>query len=256
MSPTDPKPHYRFFQPESSTDEASLILCADRKDIEFELMYFDFTCMAATARHILSFGKANWHDRFPIVWKTKEEFECPFGVMPVLNIKSEQGIAMVAETIVIDFFLAKKFDLLGANEYEEQVIKSFYSSIHYLRERCLMRMTWTYADKRQEAFESFVTKLVPWWIRVHEQHLENNGSNGHFFGEKITLADIHMVSVLDHFTEIPRGDEIVALFMASPLITKVWDTVIKNPEISAWRSSDGFRKVHKGGKRTYSVTAF
>lgn len=95
---------------------------------------------------------------------------------------------MLAESFVIDLYLAEKFDLLGSNRYEAETIKAFYSSIHYLRERCLMRMTWTFADKRKEAFERFTTKMVPWWIKVHEQHLERNGGNGHFFGDKVMLA--------------------------------------------------------------------
>ena len=95
---------------------------------------------------------------------------------------------MLAESVVIDMYLAEKFNLLGSNRYEAETIKAFYSSIHYLRERCLMRMTWTFADKRQEAFGRFTTQMVPWWIKVHEQHLERNGGNGHYFGDKVILV--------------------------------------------------------------------
>jgi len=84
-------------------------------------------------------------------------------------------------------FLAKKFGLLGSNEYEEQTIKAFYSSIHYLRERSLMKMTWTFPDKRKEAFETWTTRNFPHWIELHEQHLKRNGGNGHFFGDKVPM---------------------------------------------------------------------
>ncbi|KAG0253879.1 Glutathione S-transferase S1 [Mortierella polycephala] len=247
---------YRSFHADISTEKSSRILAADPRSVEYELMYFDITCVGASPRYMLSYGKANWHDKFPKTWDDKESHDCPFGVMPVLHVKSEDGQAMVAESVVIDMYLAKKFNLLGSNEYEELTIKAFYSSVHYLRERSLMRVTWTQADKRKEGFEAFMTKMVPWWIKVHEQHLERNGSNGHFFGDKLSLADIHLVSTLDHFAELPRGDKIVALFKASPLLWKVRETVLENPEIAAWRASEGYNKVVEGGKKFYSFCTF
>ncbi|CAO3574795.1 unnamed protein product [Mortierella alpina] len=247
---------YRFFHTEVSTEETSRILEADPKSVEYDLLYFDITCIAATPRYILSYGKAKWNDRFPKEWDEKEVYDCPFGVMPVLHVKSEQGMAMLAESFVIDLYLAEKFNLLGSNRYEAETIKAFYSSIHYLRERCLMRMTWTFEDKRKEAFEGFTLRMVPRWIQVHEQHLERNGGNGHYFGNKISLADIHLVSVLDHFAELPRGDEIVAIFRASPLIWKVRETVLANAEVGSWRESEGFKRLVEGGKRFYSESAF
>ncbi|KAG0208590.1 Glutathione S-transferase S1 [Mortierella sp. GBA30] len=239
-----------------STEEASRILESDPKSVEYELLYFEISCLGATARNILSYGKCKWQDRFPKEWNEQEEFDCPFGVMPVLIVKSEEGEAVLAESIVVDMYLGEKLKLLGSNKYEEQTIKAFYSSIHYLRERSLMRTTWTDADKRKAAFETFTTKMVPWWIKVHEQHLERNGGNGHYIGDKLTLADIHLVGVLDHFAELPRGEEIIALFKASPLIWNVREAVLKNPEIAAWRESDRCKEIVEGGKKMYIVTAF
>ncbi|ORZ28917.1 hypothetical protein BCR41DRAFT_391332 [Lobosporangium transversale] len=53
--------------------------------------------------------------------------------MPVLNIIAPDGKEnFIAESIVIDHYLAKKFGLLGDNEWEEFTIKSLYNNIHYL----------------------------------------------------------------------------------------------------------------------------
>ena len=62
---------HRFFHTEVSTEETSRILEADPKSVEYDLLYFDITCIAATPRYILSYGKAKWNDRFPKV-KTTE----------------------------------------------------------------------------------------------------------------------------------------------------------------------------------------
>lgn len=91
----------------------------------------------------------------------------------------------MAETIVVDQFLAKRFHLLGDNEWEEFQIKGFYSNIHYLRERSFMNVTFTHADKRKIALEKFLTKTLPAFIEDHEFHLRANGSNGHYVGDKV-----------------------------------------------------------------------
>lgn len=93
----------------------------------------------------------------------------------------------MAESIVVDQFLAKRFNLLGDNEYEEMTIKGLYSNIHYLRERSFMTMTWTYADKRKQALESFLTQKLPRFIEDHEFHLKANGNNGHYVGNRVKL---------------------------------------------------------------------
>lgn len=92
---------------------------------------------------------------------------------------------MLSESIVIDQYLAKKFNLLGNNEFEEWTIKAHYSNIHYLRERSLMKLTWTWADKRAEALELFLKKTLPDFIANHEFHLRGNGSNGHYVGDRV-----------------------------------------------------------------------
>ncbi|KAG0234601.1 hypothetical protein B0O80DRAFT_431806 [Mortierella sp. GBAus27b] len=249
------KPH-RSFHTETSNSVNALVLSAEPSQAEYDILYFQISCIGATPRHILGYGGAKWTNRNPKDWKGDEEYETPFGVMPVLTVKTKDGEATLTESIVIDLYLAKKFGLLGSNEYEEQTIKAFYSSIHYLRERSLTKMTWTFPEKRKEAFATYINEIFPNWIKLQEEHLRYNGSNGHFFGDKITLADIHFVSILDHFAELPRGNEIVDLFRASPLLWKVRDTVLENPAIAAWRASADFANTVEGGKERYSITAF
>ncbi|KAG0003562.1 Glutathione S-transferase S1 [Modicella reniformis] len=247
---------HRSFHTETSNEANARAVSADPSNAKYDLLYFQISCIGATPRHILSYGKANWTNRFPKDWKGNEEYDTPFGVMPVLTVRTDNEEAVLAESIVVDLYLAKKFGLLGSNEYEEQTIKAFYSSIHYLRERSLRRLTWTFEDKRKEAFETWITKDFPNWIVLQEEHLKRNGSNGHFFGDKITLADIHLASILDHFAELPRGNEIVDLFRASPLLWKVRENVLQNPSIAEWRQSDEFQSIVQGGKNLYSATAF
>lgn len=48
-----------------------------------------------------------------------------------------------------------------------------------------MCVTWTYADKRKGALERFMKSTLPKFIADHEFHLRDNGSNGHYIGNKV-----------------------------------------------------------------------
>jgi glutathione S-transferase len=100
---------------------------------------------------------------------------------------------VLSESIVIDQYLAKKFNLLGDNEWEEWAIKTHYSNIHYLRERSLMKLTWTWADKRKEALDVFLEKTLPDFIVDHEFHLRRNGSNGHYVGDRVSWRSLTLI---------------------------------------------------------------
>ncbi|KAF9933086.1 Glutathione S-transferase S1 [Linnemannia zychae] len=222
----------------------------------YQLMYLDIGCVGATARDILAFGKANWSNYVP----NKDEWDSgkiptPFGVMPVLTITASNGKkAVIAESVPVDHYLAKKFGLLGNNEWEEYSIKAIYNNIHHLRERSLTRVTLTYADKWQQGLETFLAVTVPGFIANHEFHLRVNGSNGYYFGDKLSLADIHLVNVMDHFLSLPApvGTSIGAEFAKSALLSKVRENVEKNPEIASWRASEEWKRYNQGSVIMYA----
>ncbi|KAF9107859.1 hypothetical protein BGX29_004463 [Mortierella sp. GBA35] len=118
-----------FFNNVSSEENAKIL--ADPNPI-YRLLYFDCASVGATARDILAFGKANWTNEYPKddEWET-DKIPTPFKVMLILNVIASDGKeTFLAESIVIDHYLAKKFKLLGDNEWEEQTIKAHYNNIH------------------------------------------------------------------------------------------------------------------------------
>ncbi|KAF9959720.1 hypothetical protein BGZ72_008967 [Mortierella alpina] len=180
----------------------------------------------------------------------------PFRVLPVLNIVSPSGKELfLAESVVIDHYLAKKFGLLGDNEWEECTIKAFYNNIHYLRERSFRDFTFTYADKRKVALERFMTSTLPAFIADHDFHLKENGSNGHFVGNQLSLADIHLANIIDHFSQLPQGQIFTAEFRKCKSIWKVKETVDSQPDIAAWRASAEWKVFAQGAINHYMSTA-
>lgn len=104
---------------------------------------------------------------------------------------------MIAESIPVDHFLAKKFNLLGNNEWEEYTIKALYNNIHHLRERSFTRMTFAFWDRKQEGFDYHLKTILPNFIANHEFHLRANGSNGHYLGDKVSsISGLSVLSVL------------------------------------------------------------
>lgn len=134
-------------------------------------------------------------------------------------------------------------------------IKAFYSNVLYLRERSFTTMTWTAVDKRKEALERFLTRALPRFIEDHELQLKQNGSNGHCVSNRLSLADIHLASVIDHFSHLPSGKEITAMFQKSRAIWAVKEMVEKNPEIAAWKSTEECKAISAKSVTFYAASA-
>ncbi|KAF9148800.1 Glutathione S-transferase S1, partial [Linnemannia schmuckeri] len=225
-----------FFTGNSSEENAQVL--ADPNPI-YKLMYLDIGSVGATARDILAFGKANWSNYVPDEndWDNGK-IPAPFKVLPVLTVTSPSSgkEVIISESIPVEHFLAKRFGLLGNNEWEEYIIKAFYNNIHHFRERTFTRMTGALWGTKKEGLEFHLKEAIPNFITNHEFHLKANGSNGHYLGDKLSLADIHLVNLMDHFLTLPVAEDVMAQFKKSELITKVRERVEANPEIAAWRA--------------------
>ncbi|KAF8931288.1 hypothetical protein BGZ52_012922 [Haplosporangium bisporale] len=157
---------------------------------------------------------------------------------------------VLAEAMVIDVYLAEEFGLLGDNKYEELTIKAFNSSVHFLMERFFRSLSST--TERKQNIDTFIDYFLPKFIYDHEFHLRNNGSNGHYVGNKLSLADIHLANAIHLFQTMPFGKRIDDVFCKSVPIRKVLETVLANPEIAAWRNSDEFKRLEKGSHEWYA----
>jgi hypothetical protein len=78
----------------------------------------------------------------------------------------------LAEAGVIEQYIAKQFDLMGSNVYEENLIKSFNSSIASLHQMHATTVA-SISDKeaRKKAMEVFREGPFKQWVAVHDKHL-------------------------------------------------------------------------------------
>jgi hypothetical protein len=88
--------------------------------------------------------------------------------------------------VAIDMCLAKRFGLMGENDYEAALITAFYSSI--------TSMVSLYSDAvilkppaaKEQGLTYFAKHSLPQWLVIRERHLTDNGSNGLFVGSKVS----------------------------------------------------------------------
>lgn len=118
-----------------------------------------------------------------------------FSLLPVLRIKDRRPASkfegkglVLAEAAVIDTFLAGRFGLLGDNEWESLAIQTFYSNIHYLRERCFSSVLDVPPELRKKGRDNYMNVQVTKFCEDHEYHLKENGSNGHYVGNKVYVC--------------------------------------------------------------------
>ncbi|KAF9434300.1 hypothetical protein BGZ76_008241 [Entomortierella beljakovae] len=206
----------------------------------FRIFYFPIEGLGQTARDILAFGGAKWESVFPEKWATEKD-KTPFGCLPVLFINKGGKEVHISEVSVIDSYLANHFGLLGDNLYEESLIKAFHSSSMTLIATFSTSVAWNVPEAQEKAFGYFKMATLPNWIKTHERHLVDNGSNGHYIGDKLSLADIKTSNAIDHLAHQPNGKEMIEMIRASPSIWKVKETV--DAKLAKWRACEDFKKL-------------
>ncbi|KAG0249304.1 hypothetical protein BG011_009432 [Mortierella polycephala] len=233
------------------TTPSSELAAAMAKPVSFKLLYWPIGGLAGTAREILAYGDAKWENLpspTPNTWQ-EDKLSTPFHCLPVLYINTEDGKEItMSESVVVDHYLAKQFGLLGDNEYEEMMIKSFHCSSATFQSRFSATVSWNQPESKAKSFQQFKATSLPTWIQTHEKHLADNGNNGYYVGNKISLADIHTVCVIEHFSCQPEGDEIMELINKSEALAKVRENVLKEPKIAAWKASAKHQELTEASK--------
>ncbi|KAF9156064.1 hypothetical protein BG015_007367 [Linnemannia schmuckeri] len=184
----------------------------------FRLLYFPLDARGQTSRDLLIYGGANWE-----------------GVSP------QQVV--IPETNAIENYLAKHFGLMGDNEYEENLIRSFQCSSAWLYSNYLAAVVWNMPEVREKNLEVFKTKRLAHWVKTHERHLLENGNNDHYLGNKMSLADIRTANLINDFSLQPWRTELMEIISQAPALIKLKETVENDPKMHQWKNSDEAKKL-------------
>ncbi|KAG0309402.1 hypothetical protein BGZ99_000865 [Dissophora globulifera] len=209
----------------------------------YKILYFNLHARAEVTRTLLAFSGAKWEE-ISIDWATQKE-QTPFQCIPVLYETTADGtILQIGETEVIERYLAKKFNLLGQNEWEQLMIEQYHSSTLALQVMYRQNFLFSPPEKRVESATSFYNDIFKKFVTVHERYLEKNGSNGHYIGQHLSLADIKTTSFLDRMTFLnPEGADLPVSAEKTPNLWKVREAVNSHPNIVAWNTSQRHQEL-------------
>ncbi|KAF9566405.1 hypothetical protein EC968_003781 [Mortierella alpina] len=234
---------HAFFDPAQA---AAFNAAASKKDSQFEVRYFGLHGLGNITRVILASSGAKFTNFNPDNWAAVKP-EAPFGVMPLLKETTSDGkVIQIAESDAIERYLSKKFGYYGDNIFEETLINTFVSNDNDIQGKIFGFLLIKDAQQKAEAKENVMTGAVANWIKNHELHLQNNGANGHYIGNKFTLADFktaQVIEIIKGFT----GDDLISEKL-TPALVKVKATVDKIPSLAAWRATDEFKALDEKNK--------
>ncbi|KAG0346856.1 hypothetical protein BG004_000661 [Podila humilis] len=232
--------------------ETSTLIAQD--GLKYKHSYFGIHFGGTNSRGILAFAGADWTPVYPN-W-SEEKANTPFGFIPVLTVVSPDGQELaLAENVAIDIFLAKQFGLHGENSWEEAVINAFYSSSNtFFFQEVMNNFFFESVSKSDEEkaqyLEKLLTKQLTSWAQNHEAHLANNNLNGHYVGDKTTLADIRTATMLDALEKVIDAKRVATVVNKdkTPGIVKVRALVEAAPGYTEWRESEDYKNLDKNSK--------
>lgn len=235
---------HAFFNPAQA---ATFNEIAPRKDSTFEVSYFGIHGLAHTVRTILAVSGAKFTSYVPEDWAS-EKPKKPFGVMPTLKETSVNGkVIEIAEGEAIARYLSRKFGYMGTNVFEETVINQFVSSTHSAANSIFSKyFSAKDPEAKAEVKSKLLTDTIQPWIRIHEQHLADNGSNGHYVGSTLSLADISTAVLINMINGLFGADTVTK--EKNPALFKVHANVVSNPSYVAWTQTDSFKTLAAANK--------
>ncbi|GJJ76804.1 hypothetical protein EMPS_09163 [Entomortierella parvispora] len=222
-------------------------------DSSFKLLYFGLHGRGEMSRTLLAYGGVRYEE-IPLQWPVMKA-DTRFGCLPVLYETTSSGtVLQLSESLAIERYLARKFNLLGSNAWEEHLVNEYTNSTETLSGN-FMKICFVSDEVRQKEAEIFYRDHLTRWVQVHERLLAEEGQkqNGHYVGDKITLADIRTTVMMDRVLFlVPKGqEETVNKILnkeTAPGLWKVRETVHAHPLIAAWKKSQRHQEIDAGTK--------
>ncbi|KAF9121780.1 Glutathione S-transferase S1 [Mortierella sp. GBA39] len=231
---------HAYFDPAQA---AAFNALATKKDSTFEIKYFDFHGLGGISRTLLAISGSKFTSVTPEDWASEKPL-APFGVMPLLTETSADGKTTIhiAETGAIERYLARKFGLLGSDAFEEVLIDTFVSN-NYSLQWAITGKYFMVKDPELKAAnkESLITNNIAPWIKYHEEHLSANGANGHYVGNKVSLADVKTDFLLGLIQGV-IGEDLVSK-SKTPALWQVREKLNKIESLAAWKQTEEFKAM-------------
>lgn len=206
---------------------------------KMKLVYFNGRGLAETSRMILALGKQDYEDyRYPLEIidfathnMVKKEFDSDksdgklsssMNKLPYLEVEGK----VLCQSKSIERFLARKFGMLGNDEWEAARIDSIAECVRDFKD---MYQKVRKADNKEEAMIEWFTVTLVEKLSLLENLLDGEGFS---VGDKTSLSDIVLFSFITQFFD----DKSASLnsTLATPKLRSIIDRVASLPEIVSW----------------------
>ncbi|XP_002731491.1 S-crystallin SL11-like [Saccoglossus kowalevskii] len=195
----------------------------------YKLHYFNARGRAETSRFILALAGVKYEDKRYTgeEWgKIKASGKFPFGEMPVLEVDD----TVLSQSNAIARYLASVHGYNGKNDLETakigMIVETFVDILNSFMK------AWFNKDEKTKAelLEEFKTKTLTQKLAALEKLLvANNGGNGYFVGDKVSLADITFVTFYEMFSKSVEG-----ALDKYPKLKSLQSRVLALPKIAEW----------------------
>ncbi|KAF9580483.1 hypothetical protein BGW38_002863 [Lunasporangiospora selenospora] len=235
-----------------ATQASSEVLSAVVKsnDNTYKYLYFNLHGRGELTRTLFHIAQVPFEE-LPVDWSVQKE-QTPFQVLPVVYETSPSGAVIeLAETQAIERYLARKFGFFGDNAWEEVFIDQIFNSSDTLINTFSQKILHNPPEVRVEEANKLYSDVLPKFIAVHEQHLKkNHGGNGHYVGNKVSLADLKTAQAIGRFLFLrPQGaNEVPFSAEKTPYLWKVYETVNSQPGLAQFRSSARYQELDESSK--------
>ncbi|KAI9482096.1 hypothetical protein LPJ78_000878 [Coemansia sp. RSA 989] len=204
----------------------------------YTLRYFPFRARAETIRLLLLASGENFSEETPD-WPADRDQQ-PLGQLPVLIEKDADGSEFVlTESQAIEKYFAEKLGLLVKTGLKDTARETQLRA--QLNDVINLLFGYIYGSEnaREETLEQFKGQ-AELLVKYHEKILADNGSNGHYFGDKTTYVDVCLYTFLTVIRQpsdagIPNCADFFTERNA-PEMNKVFQAVQNDPIAAAYKA--------------------
>jgi glutathione S-transferase len=194
---------------------------------KFKLSYFNLKWLAEPIRYIFNYVEEEFEDnRIEEGQWEKVKNEYPYGKMPVLEWEDKK----LSQSFAIARFLAKRYNLMGADDYEAAKCDEYADVVKDVLKE--VEGMWYCQDdeaKKLKIKNNVLDKTLPALFTKIENDLKATEGK-HLVGNNYTWADF----VLAHFTELFESFVDPSFLANYPTIKTHQNNVHNIPQIKAW----------------------
>jgi len=192
----------------------------------YKLTYFNTMGRAEVIRLLFAQAEVPYDD----VRIEKEQWpdlkpKTPFGQVPIL----EEDGKVLSQSQAIATYLARKFGLNGADDWEAAKIQELYGIFNDFAIHLTPWFAEADADKKKAILDKLATEKIPPLLDMYQKLLEQNG--GEFFvGKKLTQIDLFNLCVFAFIKHMLAPET----FNKYPQLEQFSQSIGNLPNIKKW----------------------